>query len=417
MPRLLAPLLLALLPALAQAEDPIRVYNWNDYIAPEVLEEFQKETGIKVEYHTFSSADELDKALAGGEPIDVAVPSHNDLPRLIKEGRLQPRTALLGFTVGHDRALAFAQAGEGPRRQRPQHVEIGVTVAGQWIKRPHHVRTLRNLDRNGFSERGLFEGLWRRGQVGRRFGLFAAGQDLTVTIQDVEGGIAEKLADPGQGPAEPKPVREDGLNRAKLAGHGHEVALKFVADVTDVAASDVGAVLNRRTDVLAEPALDAAVDQHAEHEGHEDRRHHGHQREQGHEAKVQARPGVLGLFADERQHAQAHRAGQHGDQQQVRQQDAEHHGAGAGQGPLPGSRGGGGDQPDAHGGDERRQAIGCAENDPGACARQPGERSPDPTRAFNGLRRMGGGLGHAPAIARLCPQINNDVARMRQAAI
>ncbi|MCY1215337.1 Putrescine-binding periplasmic protein SpuD [compost metagenome] len=90
MPRLLAPLLLALLPALAQAEDLIRVYNWNDYIAPEVLEEFQKETGIKVEYHTFSSAEELNKALAGGEPIDVAVPSHNDLPRLIKAGRLQP---------------------------------------------------------------------------------------------------------------------------------------------------------------------------------------------------------------------------------------------------------------------------------------------------------------------------------------
>lgn len=90
MPRLLAPLLLALLPALTQAEDLIRVYNWNDYIAPEVLEEFQKETGIKVEYHTFSNADELDKALASGEPIDIAVPSHNDLPRLIKDGSLQP---------------------------------------------------------------------------------------------------------------------------------------------------------------------------------------------------------------------------------------------------------------------------------------------------------------------------------------
>lgn len=90
MPRLLAPLLLALLPTLAQAEDLIRVYNWNDYIAPDVLEDFQKETGIRVEYHTFNSAEELGKALASGEPIDVAVPSHNDLPRLIREGRLQP---------------------------------------------------------------------------------------------------------------------------------------------------------------------------------------------------------------------------------------------------------------------------------------------------------------------------------------
>ncbi|QEY60699.1 polyamine ABC transporter substrate-binding protein [Metapseudomonas lalkuanensis] len=118
MPRLLAPLLLALLPALAQAEDPIRVYNWNDYIAPEVLEEFQKETGIKVEYHTFSSADELDKALAGGEPIDVAVPSHNDLPRLIKEGRLQPLDfSLLPNRQHLDKQLLSKLAAMDPNNQ------------------------------------------------------------------------------------------------------------------------------------------------------------------------------------------------------------------------------------------------------------------------------------------------------------
>jgi spermidine/putrescine-binding protein len=90
MPRSLAPLLLALLPTLAQAEDLIRVYNWNDYIAPEVLETFQEETGIRVEYHTFASAEELELALSSDAPIDVAVPSHNDLPRLIKAGTLQP---------------------------------------------------------------------------------------------------------------------------------------------------------------------------------------------------------------------------------------------------------------------------------------------------------------------------------------
>ena len=120
MPRLLAPLLLALLPALAQAEDLIRVYNWNDYIAPEVLEEFQKETGIKVEYHTFSSAEELNKALAGGEPIDVAVPSHNDLPRLIKAGRLQPLEDrnIAARRLQRDAQMALAQPFYAMRRVR-----------------------------------------------------------------------------------------------------------------------------------------------------------------------------------------------------------------------------------------------------------------------------------------------------------
>jgi putrescine transport system substrate-binding protein len=88
--RVLAPLLLALAPGLAAAADSIRVYNWNDYIAPQVLEDFTKATGIAVEYHTFSTDEELDKVLASGESIDVAVPSHDELPALIAAGKLQP---------------------------------------------------------------------------------------------------------------------------------------------------------------------------------------------------------------------------------------------------------------------------------------------------------------------------------------
>ena len=90
MPRLLASLLLLLCPLFAHAEDVIRVYNWNDYIAPEVLKDFEKSTGIRVEYHTYSTAEELKKALHGGEKIDVAVPSHNDLPELIKDKLISP---------------------------------------------------------------------------------------------------------------------------------------------------------------------------------------------------------------------------------------------------------------------------------------------------------------------------------------
>lgn len=93
MPRLFALLLLVLTPLLASAEqatDSIRVYNWNDYIAPQVLKDFEAETGIHVEYRTFSTAEELSNALASGESIDIAVPSHDTLPALIKAGGLQP---------------------------------------------------------------------------------------------------------------------------------------------------------------------------------------------------------------------------------------------------------------------------------------------------------------------------------------
>ncbi len=70
MPRLFAALLLALTPMLASAEEVIRVYNWNDYIAPQVLKDFEAETGIRVDYHTYSTAEELAAVLATGEAID-----------------------------------------------------------------------------------------------------------------------------------------------------------------------------------------------------------------------------------------------------------------------------------------------------------------------------------------------------------
>jgi len=90
MPRLFAALLLALTPMLASAEEVIRVYNWNDYIAPQVLKDFEAETGIRVDYHTYSTTEELAAVLATGEAIDVAVPSHDALPAMIKSGTLQP---------------------------------------------------------------------------------------------------------------------------------------------------------------------------------------------------------------------------------------------------------------------------------------------------------------------------------------
>ena len=78
MPRFFAALLFAgssflLASVTAQAEELV-VYNWNDYIAPQVLADFEKETGIHIDYHTYSTAEELEKALASGESIDVAVP-------------------------------------------------------------------------------------------------------------------------------------------------------------------------------------------------------------------------------------------------------------------------------------------------------------------------------------------------------
>ncbi len=76
-------------PARAQ-ERIVNVYNWSDYIEPSILEEFTKETGIKVRYDTFDSNDTLEtKLLAGKSGYDVVVPTGFFLERQIKAGVFQ----------------------------------------------------------------------------------------------------------------------------------------------------------------------------------------------------------------------------------------------------------------------------------------------------------------------------------------
>jgi putrescine transport system substrate-binding protein len=77
-------------PASAQSERVVNVYNWSDYIDPKVLEDFTKETGIKVVYDTFDANETLEtKLLAGKSGYDVVVPTAYFLERQIKGGVFQ----------------------------------------------------------------------------------------------------------------------------------------------------------------------------------------------------------------------------------------------------------------------------------------------------------------------------------------
>jgi putrescine transport system substrate-binding protein len=84
--------LLILAPALAQTGRPrvVNFYNWSDYVAPGVLEDFTRETGIRVRYDTFDSNDMLEaKLLAGNSGYDVVAPTGYFLEREIKAGVFQ----------------------------------------------------------------------------------------------------------------------------------------------------------------------------------------------------------------------------------------------------------------------------------------------------------------------------------------
>jgi putrescine transport system substrate-binding protein len=72
------------------AEKSVNVYNWSDYIDPDVLKDFEKDTGIKVNYEVMDSNELLEtKLLAGRTGYDVVVPSASFLARQIKAGIYQ----------------------------------------------------------------------------------------------------------------------------------------------------------------------------------------------------------------------------------------------------------------------------------------------------------------------------------------
>ncbi|MWV15185.1 extracellular solute-binding protein [Pseudomonas sp. L-22-4S-12] len=75
-----------------QAEEKVlNLYNWADYVAPEALKRFQGETGIRVKYDTFDSAEVLDaKLLTGGSGYDVVFPASSGLGRAIQAKAVQP---------------------------------------------------------------------------------------------------------------------------------------------------------------------------------------------------------------------------------------------------------------------------------------------------------------------------------------
>ncbi|RST87046.1 polyamine ABC transporter substrate-binding protein [Aquibium carbonis] len=68
----------------------VNVYNWSDYIDNSILEEFTRETGIRVVYDVFDSNEILEtKLLAGGTGYDVVVPTGTFLARQIQAGVFQ----------------------------------------------------------------------------------------------------------------------------------------------------------------------------------------------------------------------------------------------------------------------------------------------------------------------------------------
>ncbi len=67
----------------------INVYNWGEYIDQSVLDDFEAETGIKVNYTTYASNEEMySKIVSGAASYDVIIPSEYMISKMISEDLL-----------------------------------------------------------------------------------------------------------------------------------------------------------------------------------------------------------------------------------------------------------------------------------------------------------------------------------------
>ena len=67
----------------------LHIYTWSDYIAPDVIEGFQKALGVKIVVDTFESNETMyAKLKAGGTGYDIMMPSSYQVDQMAREGMI-----------------------------------------------------------------------------------------------------------------------------------------------------------------------------------------------------------------------------------------------------------------------------------------------------------------------------------------
>lgn len=69
----------------------LTIYNWGDYIDPDLITAFEEETNLQVIYETFDSNEAMyTKIQQGGTAYDIAIPSEYMIERMIDEDMILP---------------------------------------------------------------------------------------------------------------------------------------------------------------------------------------------------------------------------------------------------------------------------------------------------------------------------------------
>ncbi|PWK71616.1 extracellular solute-binding protein [Aminobacter sp. AP02] len=76
--------------SIASAAGELNIYNWGNYISPDMIKKFEKQFDVKVTVTDYDSNDTaLAKVRQGGTGFDIAMPSQTFIPIWIQEGLIQ----------------------------------------------------------------------------------------------------------------------------------------------------------------------------------------------------------------------------------------------------------------------------------------------------------------------------------------
>ena len=126
-----ASLLCAVLNAAPQRT--VRIYNWIEYLPPQILADFENETGIHPIYDVFDSVEVLEsKLLTGNSGYDVAFPSSSNIDKLIHAGAFEPldRSQLPNWQHLDSRFMQTLEAAGDPGNQYVVPYMWGTTLIG-----------------------------------------------------------------------------------------------------------------------------------------------------------------------------------------------------------------------------------------------------------------------------------------------
>lgn len=125
-------------PATPPLAKELVLYNWVDYMPQSVLDAFEKEYGIKVNYVVYESQEGAVEDIRAGKLYDVVVMAPEQIPRLIREGKLAAidfrNVPNFKYVSANFRDLTFDP---GNRYSIPFHWgTTGLLVRADLVKRP-----------------------------------------------------------------------------------------------------------------------------------------------------------------------------------------------------------------------------------------------------------------------------------------